>query len=69
MTLSRPLEFFNWSLRFEMFAELPRVLGMVISFPSYQVLFLTANSSLLEDPFDLVDRFLYFGVDVLNICL
>ena len=42
---------------------------MIVPFPSYQVLLLTANSSLLKDPFDLVDGFLYFGVDVLNICL
>ena len=42
---------------------------MVISFPPYQVLFLTANSSFLEDPFDLVDRFLYFWVDVPDILL
>ena len=42
---------------------------MIVPFPSYQVLFLTANSSLLEDPFDLVDRFLYFGIDVPDILL
>lgn len=42
---------------------------MVIPFPSYQVLFLTANSSLPEDPFDLVDGFLYFWVDVPDILL
>ena len=52
-----------------MFAKLLRVLSMVISFLLYQVLFLTANSSLFEDLFDLVDRFLYFRIDVPNILL
>jgi hypothetical protein len=44
----------------KMLTELLRVFGMVVSLPSYQVLFLTANSSLPKDPFDLVDRVLYF---------
>jgi hypothetical protein len=60
MTLSGPFKFLDWSERLEVFPELPRIFGMVVSFPSYQVLFLTANSSFPKDPFDLVDRFLYF---------
>jgi hypothetical protein len=62
-------ELLNRPLRLKMFADLPRVLGMVISFPSYQVLFLTANSPFPENPFDLIDGFLYFWVDVSDILL
>jgi hypothetical protein len=52
-----------------MFTDLLGVFGIVVSFLSYQVLFLTANSSFPKDPFDLVDGFLYFWVDVSDILL
>ena len=69
MTIPLAIELLDRFARLEVFSYLLRVFGIVIPFLSYQVLFLTANSSLPEDPFDLVDRFLYFWVDVSNILL
>lgn len=54
------MEFLDWLIRVEMFTNLPGILGMVITFPSYEVLFLTSYSPFAQDALDLVDGFLYF---------
>lgn len=63
------LELLDWPLRLKMFTELPRVLGMIIAFPSYEVLFLTSHSPFSKDLINLIDGFLYFWVDVPDILL
>jgi hypothetical protein len=59
----------NWPQRIEVFSELPGVFGVIISFPSYEILFLASYSPSPDNVIYLVDWFLYFWVDVPNILL
>ena len=69
MTMSLAMELLDGCIRFEVFADLPGIFGMVVSFPSHEVLFLTSYSPFLKDPINLIDGFLYFRVDVSDILL